>query len=315
MPTVSFIVPFKNGKKYIRNCIDNLKKQKYHDFEIILIDDSSIDNSEKELIEYREDKNIKYYYLEDNTIGVGKARNYGVDKANGKYIVFIDVDDYIEEDLLLKLHLFLERNIDLIKYKMRIINGEKISKEEGPTFDIVTGEDAFNRLCFNDNFFDSPCLYAIKKEYFKNSGLKFEENMYHEDFGTIPLLIANAKNVVSTDVFGYRYMQTNNSIMRDKDYSKTLIKVKNKFEHYTNMIKIVKAMNLKKKTEENVREYYTNSVIMSLKNLKKKDRIFFEDKIKQMQMFDNFKVNNLKKLIKKTVLKNNIELYLKLKGI
>ena len=124
MHKVSIIVPFINGEKYIKKCLDNLINIKYSDYEIILIDDSSIDNSKKSIEEFvknvedKLDKNnlkIKYYYLEDNTIGVGKARNYGIEKANGKYLMFVDVDDYIDEDLLVTLEKYMQLDIDLIK--------------------------------------------------------------------------------------------------------------------------------------------------------------------------------------------------------
>ena len=325
MHKVSIIVPFINGEKYIKKCLDNLINIKYSDYEIILIDDSSIDNSKKSIEEFvknvedKLDKNnlkIKYYYLEDNTIGVGKARNYGIEKANGKYLMFVDVDDYIDEDLLVTLEKYMQLDIDLIKYKMEIIEEENIKEikgqkkksknkkeTDGPIFDIITGEEAFNKLCFNDKYFDSPCLYLIKKEYIEKNNFIFPENMYHEDFGLLPILIASANKVISTKENGYYYVQTNNSIMRNNSYEKTLTKMNNKIKHYINMIKVIEKTNLSIKTKTNMKTYYTNSILKDLKSIKKEEKAIFKEKIKKLQLIDNLKEDNIKQIIKKVFLK------------
>ena len=299
MPTVSIIVPFnQDGEKYLENCIKSIQKQTYKDYEIILINDSS--------------KICKPNLSPIVNIGVGKARNEGIEKANGKYIMFVDVDDYIDENLLSNLQTYIKQDIDVIKYKMKVIKREYEQEILGPVFSCTNGEDAFNKLCFEDKYLDSPCLYLIRKEYLQKTGLKFPENMYHEDFGLIPLLIVGTKKVVSTDIVGYMYMQTEDSIMRNNDYQKTVTRVCNKFEHYLNMVKMLEKMDISKRTKENVKIYYTNSVILSLKELKKEDRRFFENKIRKMKMIDNLKVHNLKQFIKRCILEFSIEAYLKL---
>lgn len=317
MPTVSIIIPFFNGEKYLKNCVQNIRKQKYQDFEIILIDDGSNDNSKDIIKQYVNDPKIRYYYLPKETVGVGKARNYGIQVAQGKYIMFVDVDDYINEDLLENLRKYINQGVDIIKYKMKIINsGQKEIKCSGPVFNTISGEEAFNRLCFKDKYFDSPCLYLIKKELFSHTNLNFKENMYHEDFGLIPILISKSKTVISTEIYGYLYIQSEESIMRNKDYQKKLKKVNDKIEHYKNMLrfleadKLGKSTNLSNKTIQNMKIYYTNSVILSLKDLKRKDRIIFEQKINELHMIDNLKADNIRQFIKKCILRTSIEMYL-----
>lgn len=314
MPIVSIIIPFRNGEKYIEKCIQNIKKQKYKEYEIILIDDGSEDKSKEIIKKYINDKKIKYNYLEKNTIGVGKARNYGIQIARGKYIMFVDVDDYIDENLLNGLQPYINQGIELIKYKMKIINSrQEESKCEGCTFlTPVSGEEAFNRLCFEDKYLDSPCLYLIKKELLERENMEFAENVYHEDFGLIPKLIAKAKTVVSTDYYGYYYIQSQESIMRNNDYQKELKKVNDKFKHYKNMLRFLEKTNWGNETKQNMKIYYTNSVIISLKDLKKRDRLFLETQVKDLHMIENLKVKNIKQFIKKIILSTSIEIYLKL---
>ena len=307
MPKISIIVPFNNGKQYLEICLRNLNKIEYDDYEIILIDDFSKDNSEQIAQKHN---NTKYFYTNEETIGVGNARNLGIEKASGKYIMFVDVDDTIEKDLFRNLQKYVNQDIDMIKYKMKIIK-DKEFYADGQTFEVTNGEDAFNKLCFEDKYLDSPCLYLIKKELFERTNLCFEKNVYHEDFGLIPLLLANAKTVVSTDIYGYNYYQSENSIMRNEDYSKQIKKVNDKLFLYEQLKKKIGGMNLKQNTLDNLLEYYTNSIILAIKDLRKEDRIIYEKRIKEKGLLKNLRAKNLKQMMKKMLLEFDIELYFK----
>lgn len=305
MPKISIIVPFNNGKKYLERCLNNLNKIEDDDYEIILVDDFSKDKSEQIAKKYN---NTKYFYTSEETTGVGNARNLGIEKASGKYIMFVDVDDTIEEELFINLEKYMNQDIDMIKYRMKIIK-DKEFYADGPIFEVINGEEAFNKLCFKDKFLDSPCLYLIKKELFERTNLCFEKNVYHEDFGLIPLLLANAKTIVSTDIYGYNYFQTKNSIMRNIDYSKQLKKVDDKLFLYEQLKKKIGGMNLKQNTVDNLLEYYTNSIILAIKDLRKEDRIIYEKRIKERGLLKNLKVKNLKQMMKKMILEFDMELY------
>ena len=307
MTKISIIVPFNNGKKYLETCLNNLSKIEYDDYEIILVDDFSKDNSEQIARKYG---NIKYFYTNEGTIGVGSARNLGIEKASGKYIMFVDVDDTIEEELFINLEKYMNQDIDMIKYRMKIIK-DKEFYADGPIFEVINGEEAFNKLCFKDKFLDSPCLYLIKKELFERTNLCFEKNVYHEDFGLIPLLLANAKTIVSTDIYGYNYFQTENSIMRNIDYSKQLKKVDDKLFLYEQLKKKIGEKKLKQNTLDNLLEYYTNSIIISIKDLEKEDRIIYEKKIKEKGLLKNLRIKNIKQMMKKLILEVDMELYFK----
>ena len=95
---ISVIVPIYNGEKYISKCLNNLLNQTYKKFEILLIDDGSIDNT-KEICEKFTKKRppfIKYFYKING--GTSSARNYGIERASGEYITFMDQDDYVEKN-------------------------------------------------------------------------------------------------------------------------------------------------------------------------------------------------------------------------
>ena len=90
---------------------------------------------------------------------------------------------------------------------MKTINANNTFElNDGPVFEKTNGGDAFNKMCFVDKMIDTPCLYLFNTEYFKENNFKFAVNTYHEDFGLIPLVIAKAKSVISTDFYGYNYV-------------------------------------------------------------------------------------------------------------
>ena len=166
-------------------------------------------------------------------------------------------------------------------------------------------------LCFSDVLLDSPCIYVFKRELFKEN--KFKVNTEHEDFGLIPLIILKAKSIISINTYGYCYLQTNGSITRNEDYSKTLKKVNDTLLHYDNMLEFINKENLKETTIKNLKTYYTNAIILKLKELKKEDLDIYIQKIRKRNMVDNIQVNNMKQFVKKLILRINIKLYLKLK--
>ena len=106
MAKISVIVPVYNTSKYICKCLDSLINQTIkNEIEIIIVNDGSTDNSEeiiKNYIEKQENKNLIKYYKKQNE-GIAKTRNFGIEKATGEYILFVDSDDYIDNKLIEKL--------------------------------------------------------------------------------------------------------------------------------------------------------------------------------------------------------------------
>ncbi len=121
MNFISVIIPFKKGKRYLRDCLDSLSNQKLENEEIIIIINGNSEEDINDLIDsYTEELNIIVKTFEDE-LGVAKARNEGLKIAHGKYVYFIDSDDYLYDDALSKL-------IDVaFKSDADFINGERIN--------------------------------------------------------------------------------------------------------------------------------------------------------------------------------------------
>lgn len=316
MTKISIIIPVYNTGKHIEKCLNSIKNQtRKIDLEVIIINDGSTDNSEnivKQYIEkHKEFLNIKYYSKENE--GVAKTRNFGIEKATSDYIMFLDSDDYIEPEALETLEKYIEQDIDLIKFKLQRVDEKDnvVEKVDGPVFDKITGQEAFDELYGEDVLLDSPCVYIIKKKLFTENNFKFQ-GRYHEDFGLIPFIILTAKTVISIPEYLYKYVQAPDSITRTEDYEKTTKKMEDVLFHYDNMLKMVEKLNLEETTKENVKIYYTNAIILKLRELKKEAQNHYIKEIQKRKMYKNIKPRNLKQLIKRLLLKWNVKLYLKL---
>ena len=317
MPKISVIIPVYNTEKYIEKCLNSVKNQTFKDIEIIVVNDGSTDNSENLIKKWQEENkqlDLKYYYKENR--GLSSARNFGVLKASGNYIMFLDSDDYIDNNLFQYLENEIVQSIDVIKFKMITVDetGRILEKLDGPVFDKCSGEDALNKLIGNDNYIDVACIYLYKKDYFIKNNFKYNEiNKYHEDFGLTPLVIANAKSFISTNVYGYYYMQTNNSITRTQNYNKNIQKAYDVLAHYDNMLVKIKEYNISEKTKDRIKKYYSNTVILKTNELKLNDKKQYIKQIKNRKMYKNIKPTSFKQLIKRIILMFNINLYLKMR--
>lgn len=315
MCKLSVIVPTYNAGNNIKSCLESILNQNLEDVEILVINDGSTDNTSEIINEYVRENPEKITYYEKENKGVADTRNFGISKAKGRYILFVDSDDYIMPKLIEEIQTYIKQDIDIIKFKLQRINenGDILEKVDGAVFNKTDGQTAFNMLCFSDVLLDSPCVYVFKKELFELNNLQFKVNTEHEDFGLIPLIILKAKSVISINLYGYFYIQTNGSITRNEDYAKTLKKVNDTLLHYDNMLEFIKREDLTKITVKNLKTYYTNAIILKLKELRKEDIDIYIKKINQRKMLNNIQVNNLKQFIKKVILKMNVKLYLKLK--
>lgn len=315
MKKISIIVPIYNVEKYIARCIDSILAQNYENLELILVNDGSTDGVETIINTYLEKyPNIIKYIKKENT-GLSDTRNIGIQKSTGEYIMFVDSDDYLEPNLLTRLIPYIHQNIELIKFKTQKVkeNGEIIGLMNGPVFDITTGEEAFSKMCFEDELMETAWLYLYKSKLLKENNFEFAKGLYHEDFGLIPLVILKAKTFVSTDLCGYNYVQSSNSITRTQDYKKTIKKLNDLLVHYDNIVNKIEQYDIKSKTKEDVKIFCTNSILLSINNLEKRDRKNFIKEIKKRKMTSNIKVRNPKQLLKRILLKLSIPLYLKLR--
>lgn len=190
MVDISIIVPIYNAQKYIEKCIDSLINQTKKELEFILINDGSTDNTE-EIIKKYKDKRIKYFNNENQ--GIGKTRNFGIDKSKGKYIMFLDSDDYLEKTACEKLYKKITKDdLDIVVCNFYKVKNKNLEKVEIKHFSNTT-LDKNKNLLLDINL--SPWNKIYKRELIKNNNLKFEEDLKYEDAPFVIESLIKAKKI------------------------------------------------------------------------------------------------------------------------
>ena len=269
----SVIVPIYNVEKYLRKCLLSIQKQTYNNFEVILVNDGSTDSSQIIIDEFvKKDKRFRGYKKKNG--GLSDARNYGLKKISGDYFIFVDSDDYINDDLLNVLNEYIRENhCEMLGYNL-VLTDEKdnsIGCLKKPIINVCSGEDAILTLIKTKNIFETACAYAYKYDFWKKNNFKFLEKVYHEDFELIPRIILKSKKFACIDFDGYYYFQSTNSITRNSQYTKTLKKAYDTLMHFDKLL-LEKEKIQNKETKKYFLSYIANAVIAKKDNLDKVDK-------------------------------------------
>ena len=212
---VSIIVPVYNTGKYLRKCLDSLVKQDFSDYEIIVVNDGSRDNSAEIIAEYvSKYDNVKGFLKENG--GLSSARNYGIKKASGKYITFVDSDDYVEVNFLKELYEAItsdDSDIAVCEFSYVYENGNSQRSYSNLNYT----SDSLKKYLLTPPM--AP-IRMFKKELFNY--LKFKEGIYYEDLDLCPKLVKYAKKISFVDLSLYNYLMRDNSIMHQKELNTKL---------------------------------------------------------------------------------------------
>lgn len=153
---ISVIVPVFNVEKFLRRCVDSILTQTFTDFELLLVDDGSTDSSGKICDEYaKKDNRVRVFHKKNG--GPGSTRNYGIDHSHGKWIAFIDSDDYVGKDYL---SLFVKYNTADDIYT-QVIQG----------FHLVGNEKSAKRFYKITRYVDTVVHVGMHSDYLDNNGL------------------------------------------------------------------------------------------------------------------------------------------------
>ena len=207
----SIVVPVYNVGNYIIKCLESIKNQTFKgDYEVIIVNDGSTDKSEEIIKKYIQKlSNFKLYNQKNE--GVSSARNYGIEKARGEFLLFVDGDDYIAPNTLEVFEEYLKYNPDIIVFDYYTDNNGALKKVH--SYD-DTVEDKVNRYITS---VPSPCNKLFSKKLFEN--IKFLKNVYYEDLATIPKLAKLTDNIIFIEQSLYYYVKRNNSIMNNMKYN------------------------------------------------------------------------------------------------
>ncbi len=207
---ISVIIPCYNSETYMDKCIESVINQTLKDIEIILVDDGSKDRTRNKMLEYKEKyKGIKLILLEENS-GLGNARNIALNEVSGKYLFYIDSDDYVELDTLEKCYNKLEKTgADIVQFEyFKQYNNKKYRTKIKKCYDIneciVNIEVvAWNKLIKTSLIKDTKSEFAV--------GLQYEDILF--TYSYVPYI--NKIEYICEPL--YHYVQRKNSISNNQD--------------------------------------------------------------------------------------------------
>lgn len=197
---ISIIIALYNKGKYIEGCLLSILDQSYTDYEVIVVDDGSTDNSLEVVRELKKkDPRIKIYTNAHG--GVSAARNTGLENANGEYITFVDADDTLVDNYLERLLGFKDADL--------VVSGLIEESNEKNRINAKTGEIRrlnFSEFMFNyQNFpiFSIVCTKIYKSNIILKNNIRFRDRQYGEDTFFVMDYVSYCENIVVIDYFGY----------------------------------------------------------------------------------------------------------------
>lgn len=211
MNLISVIVPIYNVEKYLRRCLDSICNQVYSNLEIVLVDDGSTDSSGKIADEYAR-RDIRFHVIHKQNGGLSDARNVGLSYCHGKYIVFVDSDDYVTEDYVMVLYDLLKHNHADISAVSLTHKEEELSKiNDSTTTKIYNTKEALQDLLYQ-RISTSANAKMYRAELF--SDIRYPKGRLYEDVIATYQIFEKATKVVWCDIKKYWYYVRTDSIVR-----------------------------------------------------------------------------------------------------
>ena len=230
MSDISVIVPAYNAEKYIKKCIDSLIHQTKKECEFIIINDGSTDSTE-EIVKSYKDKRIKYF--KNKNQGIGKTRNFGIEKATSKYIMFLDSDDYLAKNACeLMFNKAENEDLDVVicDFYKEYDNGN-IEEMKMPDFENSSLKE--NPDIIIEHL--SPWAKIYKRDLLVKNNIKFVENLKYEDAPFVIEALDQAKKIGKVNEYLNYYLVHTNSetTVRDRRCF-DILKIIDKIRTYTN---------------------------------------------------------------------------------
>lgn len=218
MPKVSIIVPVYNVEKYLSKCLDSLVDQTLKDIEIIIVNDGSPDHSQDIIDKYAKKYPKKIRAFKKDNGGLGDARNYGLKRAKGEFILFVDSDDYIDVNACEKLYnKAISDNYDIVLFKYYIAypNSKKL-------MNVLNNYKNKNNINNKEYLLSTPsaCNKLFKTKFLIDNNFAFPVGIIYEDYASISTLILYNPKIAFMNKALYYYMQSDISITRRPVYNK-----------------------------------------------------------------------------------------------
>lgn len=295
---VSIIIPVYNTDEFLEECLDSVINQTYSKLEIIAVNDGSTDRS-LEILKGYANKNKNFKIINQKNSGPSIARNQGIQMAKGKYIYFLDSDDYILPNTFEDLIKVMERNnLDLLRFGAEaFIDNVKVNKNLNK-YDFTNDFDPEKVYKKNEflrkslkTFTSSPVLYIVKKDLLIKNNIMFKPNIVHEDDLFTLELFLNINAAMYQPILYYKRRYRDESITITKNKAKLRKSFDSRIIIYNELVKLLEEYQEKNEIDlikmkmrtvlatliySDIKDKkHKKKQIKNLKNLKKYDYVYF----------------------------------------
>lgn len=261
---VSIVVPVYKAESTIKRCVDSILAQTYLNFELLLVDDGSPDNSGRICDEYAlSDARVKVFHKENG--GVSSARNLGIDNAQGEYLVFVDSDDYVGQDYLLHM-LQVESSQLVVGGVVRSVEGKDDEKIVLNSRKVVVPDDLLKLWSRENNLliYSFPYAKLFFTKMVKSFGIRFDTNLFFlEDFSFVMDYMAKIESFDLLQVSDYVYCVSKKDACRGVKYKMSAQQL---ITHYEAVERRISAFD--KSTKEKLVDIRNNVNSRLLRNYK-----------------------------------------------
>lgn len=214
MPKVSIIVPVYQVEKYLRKCLDSLVHQTLQEIEILVINDGSPDDSQLIINEFQEQYPLKMKSFIKENGGLSDARNFGLDRATGEFIGFVDSDDEVSETMFEEMFSLAKKH----SAEMVICNLQKVDEHGNVTQKLTQIPNMPEKIDLRENFsvFADLSYFACNKIFRREllENKRFKKGVHFEDIQLIPQLLLECKTIAQTQNYHYQYLERTDSITK-----------------------------------------------------------------------------------------------------
>lgn len=257
MPKISVIIPVYNVEKYLRQCLDSVVNQTYRNLEIICVDDGSKDKSGEILDEYAQ-KDDRFVVIHQKNQGQAVARNVGMDIATGKYILFVDSDDWIDLNtcsILIEKAELIQSDVLCFQF-VSVNNSAQRVRAPIPSKFFESYDDISNRI---ENILSgsySPCNKLLRKDFLDSNKIRFIPGLLFEDnpFVFELAMLAKQYDVIPMTLYYYR---TGGITVGNKKSNRNVFRI---FEAVDRVFETVKKYNQSSEIELLLYKYKFNEI-------------------------------------------------------
>lgn len=242
IPFFSFIIPIYNIESYLPECIESILNQSFKDYEIILVNDGSTDNS-LEICKFYQQKDARIKVFTKPNAGLSHTRNKGLDVAKGEYIIFLDGDDHLEKEgtcLSIIYTQLLESHADIFMFdliRFSVNPDASYYFYDNSSRKSVIFIDNISEIFSKEFYVTSACNKIIKKSLIESENLRFPVGILSEDFSWCAELLKYSLVMQYSNMEFYFYRQNRDGSIMSEISKKHIIDIYKQLDHFSDGFK------------------------------------------------------------------------------